>query len=178
MFQPKCWSSLIMILGSSSLLEKSGHLHPLSLKEPPLDFQRVTETYCGTGEPVLVFVRDFTWCGHWLILLNPEVNFTMPRPVLLWNVPNGRNALQYVRFRSIKCDGKQLKSACSSVPGTDSMAFSIEMDQITKWRGKQFRKKAVQIVLKSWYLSMFFTRTEVAAEHSGLKPRGSVVWFG
>ncbi|KAK2533630.1 hypothetical protein Q9233_004844 [Columba guinea] len=39
-FQPKCWSSLIMILGSSSLLEKSGHLHPLSLKEPPLDFQR------------------------------------------------------------------------------------------------------------------------------------------
>ncbi|XP_064887334.1 uncharacterized protein LOC102093801 isoform X1 [Columba livia] len=37
---PKCWSSLIMILGSSSLLEKSGHLHPLSLKEPPLDFQR------------------------------------------------------------------------------------------------------------------------------------------
>ncbi|XP_074742394.1 uncharacterized protein LOC141950870 isoform X2 [Strix uralensis] len=37
---PKCWSSLIMILGSSSLLEKSGHLHPLSLKEPPLDFQK------------------------------------------------------------------------------------------------------------------------------------------
>ncbi|KFZ58217.1 hypothetical protein N338_11927, partial [Podiceps cristatus] len=37
---PKCWSSLIMILGSSSFLEKSGHLHPLSLKEPPLDFQK------------------------------------------------------------------------------------------------------------------------------------------
>ncbi|XP_061849092.1 uncharacterized protein LOC104551532 [Colius striatus] len=37
---PKCWSSLIMILGSSSLLEKSGNLHPLSLKEPPLDFQK------------------------------------------------------------------------------------------------------------------------------------------
>ncbi|KFP93658.1 hypothetical protein N329_07663, partial [Haliaeetus albicilla] len=37
---PKCWSSLIMILGSSNLLEKSGHLHPLSLKEPPLDFQK------------------------------------------------------------------------------------------------------------------------------------------
>ncbi|KFV03193.1 hypothetical protein N340_09820, partial [Tauraco erythrolophus] len=37
---PKCWSSLIMILGSSNLLEKSGHLHPLSLKEPPLDFQQ------------------------------------------------------------------------------------------------------------------------------------------
>ncbi|KFP58756.1 hypothetical protein N322_08151, partial [Cariama cristata] len=37
---PKSWSSLIMILGSSSLLEKSGHLHPLSLKEPPLDFQK------------------------------------------------------------------------------------------------------------------------------------------
>ncbi|KFV08225.1 hypothetical protein N339_09734, partial [Pterocles gutturalis] len=37
---PKCWSSLIMILGSSSLLEKSGHLLPLSLKEPPLDFQK------------------------------------------------------------------------------------------------------------------------------------------
>lgn len=32
-----------MILGSSRLLEKSGHLHPLSLKEPPLDFQEVTE---------------------------------------------------------------------------------------------------------------------------------------
>ncbi|KFQ13665.1 hypothetical protein N330_04014, partial [Leptosomus discolor] len=37
---PKCWSSFIMILGSSNLLEKSGHLHPLSLKEPPLDFQK------------------------------------------------------------------------------------------------------------------------------------------
>ncbi|XP_074914659.1 uncharacterized protein LOC142045258 isoform X2 [Buteo buteo] len=37
---PKCWSSLIMILGSSNFLEKSGHLHPLSLKEPPLDFQK------------------------------------------------------------------------------------------------------------------------------------------
>ncbi|XP_053937025.1 uncharacterized protein LOC128853764 [Cuculus canorus] len=37
---PKCWSSLIMILGSSNVLEKSGHLHPLSLKEPPLDFQK------------------------------------------------------------------------------------------------------------------------------------------
>ncbi|XP_050173852.1 uncharacterized protein LOC126641330 isoform X2 [Myiozetetes cayanensis] len=36
---PKCWSSLIMVLGSSNLLAKSGHLHPLSLKEPPLDFQ-------------------------------------------------------------------------------------------------------------------------------------------
>lgn len=32
-----------MILGSSRLLEKNGHLHPLSLKEPPLDFQEVTE---------------------------------------------------------------------------------------------------------------------------------------
>ncbi|KFR11792.1 hypothetical protein N306_08136, partial [Opisthocomus hoazin] len=37
---PKCWSSLIMILGSSNLLEKTGHLHPLSLKEPPLEFQK------------------------------------------------------------------------------------------------------------------------------------------
>ncbi|KFQ18906.1 hypothetical protein N331_11949, partial [Merops nubicus] len=37
---PKCWSSLIMILGSSHLLEKSGHLHPLAMKEPPLDFQK------------------------------------------------------------------------------------------------------------------------------------------
>ncbi|XP_055662766.1 uncharacterized protein LOC106112197 [Falco peregrinus] len=37
---PKCWSSFIMVLGSSSLLERSGHLHPLSLKEPPLDFQK------------------------------------------------------------------------------------------------------------------------------------------
>ncbi|KAM6320407.1 uncharacterized protein O3Q21_007200 [Podargus strigoides] len=37
---PKCWSSLIMILGSSNFLGKSGHLHPLSLKEPPLDFQK------------------------------------------------------------------------------------------------------------------------------------------
>uniref|UniRef100_A0A8B9QEG8 Uncharacterized protein n=1 Tax=Apteryx owenii TaxID=8824 RepID=A0A8B9QEG8_APTOW len=36
---PKCWSSLIMILGSSSLLGKNGYLHPLSLKEPPLEFQ-------------------------------------------------------------------------------------------------------------------------------------------
>lgn len=97
------------------------------------------------------------------------MKFTVHCPVLLWNVTNGRNTLQYVRFRSIKCDGKQLKSAHSSVPGTDSMAFSVGMDQITKWRGKQFRKKAVQMVLKSWYLGMFFTRTEVAAKHSGLK---------
>ncbi|KAM9557792.1 uncharacterized protein ACIB01_008861 [Guaruba guarouba] len=37
---PKCWSTLIMILGSSNFLEKSGHLLPMSLKEPPLDFQK------------------------------------------------------------------------------------------------------------------------------------------
>ncbi|XP_064009587.1 uncharacterized protein LOC135180776 [Pogoniulus pusillus] len=36
---PKCWSSLIMTLGSSSVLEKNGRLHPMCLKEPPLDFQ-------------------------------------------------------------------------------------------------------------------------------------------
>ncbi|XP_014107891.1 PREDICTED: uncharacterized protein LOC102109056 [Pseudopodoces humilis] len=35
----KCWSSFIMILGSSNLLEKRGNLLPLSLKEPPLSFQ-------------------------------------------------------------------------------------------------------------------------------------------
>ncbi|XP_064246334.1 uncharacterized protein LOC135281425 [Passer domesticus] len=35
----KCWSSFIMILGSSSLLEKRGHLLPLPLGEPPLGFQ-------------------------------------------------------------------------------------------------------------------------------------------
>ncbi|XP_014792029.1 PREDICTED: uncharacterized protein LOC106884847 isoform X2 [Calidris pugnax] len=37
---PKCWSSLIMILGSTCLLEKNGYLHPLTLREPPLDFQK------------------------------------------------------------------------------------------------------------------------------------------
>uniref|UniRef100_A0A8C5IJF8 Uncharacterized protein n=1 Tax=Junco hyemalis TaxID=40217 RepID=A0A8C5IJF8_JUNHY len=35
----KCWSSFIMILGSSDLLEKRGHLIPLPLGEPPLSFQ-------------------------------------------------------------------------------------------------------------------------------------------
>ncbi|XP_077643032.1 uncharacterized protein LOC110483338 [Lonchura striata] len=35
----KCWSSFIMILGSSDLLEKRGHLLPLALGEPPLGFQ-------------------------------------------------------------------------------------------------------------------------------------------
>ncbi|XP_030814053.1 uncharacterized protein LOC115909109 [Camarhynchus parvulus] len=35
----KCWSSFIMILGSSDLLEKRGHLLPLALGEPPLSFQ-------------------------------------------------------------------------------------------------------------------------------------------
>ncbi|XP_056358881.1 uncharacterized protein LOC130259030 [Oenanthe melanoleuca] len=35
----KCWSSFIMILGSSDLLEKRGNLLPLSLGEPPLGFQ-------------------------------------------------------------------------------------------------------------------------------------------
>ncbi|XP_005054040.2 PREDICTED: uncharacterized protein LOC101820492 [Ficedula albicollis] len=35
----KCWSSFIMILGSSDLLEKRGNLLPLSLGEPPLAFQ-------------------------------------------------------------------------------------------------------------------------------------------
>ncbi|XP_041892799.1 uncharacterized protein LOC121668778 [Corvus kubaryi] len=35
----KCWSSFIMILGSSDLLEKRGHLLPLPLEEPPLGFQ-------------------------------------------------------------------------------------------------------------------------------------------
>ncbi|KAM6352439.1 uncharacterized protein FN964_008491 isoform 2-T3 [Alca torda] len=45
---PKCWSCLIMILGSSDLLEKSGHLHALSLKEPPLDFQK--EVLAASGD--------------------------------------------------------------------------------------------------------------------------------
>ncbi|KAM7038695.1 uncharacterized protein M8220_009742 isoform 1-T5 [Acridotheres tristis] len=35
----KCWSSFIMVLGSSDLLEKRGNLLPLSLGEPPLGFQ-------------------------------------------------------------------------------------------------------------------------------------------
>ncbi|XP_010009398.1 PREDICTED: uncharacterized protein LOC104400390, partial [Nestor notabilis] len=48
---PKCWSTLIMILGSSNLLEKSGHLHPMALKEPPLDFQKgVLAASCGLLE--------------------------------------------------------------------------------------------------------------------------------
>ncbi|XP_057227269.1 uncharacterized protein LOC130576538 [Malurus melanocephalus] len=35
----KCWSSFIMVLGSSNFLEKRGHLLPLTLEEPPLAFQ-------------------------------------------------------------------------------------------------------------------------------------------
>ncbi|XP_074820969.1 uncharacterized protein LOC141994637 [Natator depressus] len=38
---PKCWSSLIMVLGSSTTLEKNGHLNAVSLKEPPHDFQEM-----------------------------------------------------------------------------------------------------------------------------------------
>nr|XP_025036727.1 uncharacterized protein LOC102463364 [Pelodiscus sinensis] len=37
----KCWSTLILILGSSTTLEKTGHLFAVSLKEPPPDFQEM-----------------------------------------------------------------------------------------------------------------------------------------
>ncbi|XP_025060451.1 uncharacterized protein LOC102368867 isoform X5 [Alligator sinensis] len=43
---PKCWSTFIMVLGSGTTLEKSGHLIPLSLKEPPLDFQEKVVSVC------------------------------------------------------------------------------------------------------------------------------------
>ncbi|XP_030901286.2 uncharacterized protein [Melopsittacus undulatus] len=36
---PKCWSTLIMILGSNKFLGKSGHLYPAPLREPSLDYQ-------------------------------------------------------------------------------------------------------------------------------------------
>ncbi|XP_068002593.1 uncharacterized protein [Melanerpes formicivorus] len=44
---PKCWSSLIMVLGSSSQLESNGHLQPLSLQEPPPDFQKAVLAVSG-----------------------------------------------------------------------------------------------------------------------------------
>ncbi|XP_062475018.1 uncharacterized protein LOC134163846 isoform X2 [Pezoporus occidentalis] len=45
---PKCWSTLVMILGSSSFLGKRGHLRPIFLREPPLDFQKgVLAASCG-----------------------------------------------------------------------------------------------------------------------------------
>ncbi|KAJ7422528.1 hypothetical protein WISP_37472 [Willisornis vidua] len=37
---PTCWSSLIMVVGSSNVLNNSGQLQPLTLKQPPLDFQQ------------------------------------------------------------------------------------------------------------------------------------------
>ncbi|RMC17562.1 hypothetical protein DUI87_05225 [Hirundo rustica rustica] len=43
----KCWSSFIMILASSCSLEKRGNLVPLSLEEPPLDFQENVLTATG-----------------------------------------------------------------------------------------------------------------------------------
>lgn len=160
MFQPKCWSSLIMILGSSSLLEKSGHLHPLSMKEPPLDFQKVTETVLWNGRICcLGFIQDFSWRGHWLILLNTEVNFTVPRWILLWCVPNVR-LCKMLWFRSVKCNSKRIYSAHSSMPNTDSIAFNGEVDN--EMVRKAVLKKCVQIVLKSHHLGIFFKRTERA----------------
>ncbi|XP_065540880.1 uncharacterized protein LOC136016985 [Lathamus discolor] len=48
---PKCWSTLVMILGSSNFLEKSGRLRPIYLREPPLDFQKgVLAASCGLLE--------------------------------------------------------------------------------------------------------------------------------
>ncbi|XP_039934988.1 uncharacterized protein LOC120759614 [Hirundo rustica] len=43
----KCWSSFIMILASSCSLEKRGNVVPLSLEEPPLDFQENVLTATG-----------------------------------------------------------------------------------------------------------------------------------
>lgn len=44
-----------MILGSSDLLEKRGHLLPLSLEEPPLGFQEVPSS-AGRWENLLAWV--------------------------------------------------------------------------------------------------------------------------
>ncbi|XP_071427545.1 uncharacterized protein [Pithys albifrons albifrons] len=37
---PACWSSLIMAVGSSNTLNNSGELQPLTLNQPPMDFQQ------------------------------------------------------------------------------------------------------------------------------------------
>ncbi|XP_066053938.1 uncharacterized protein [Chamaea fasciata] len=58
----KCWSSFIMVLGSSDSLEKRGQLHPLCLEEPPLGFQ----------ESVLAA------SGNFLEDLKSGVNVTLP----------------------------------------------------------------------------------------------------
>ncbi|XP_068063366.1 uncharacterized protein [Anomalospiza imberbis] len=115
----KCWSSFIMILGSSDLLEKRGHLLPLALGEPPLGFQENVLAASGS------FLED----------LKSGVNVSLPSAVFSGQLHHEASlvlAVQAVQ-QMLCCDLPHLTSFLEIVLafGKNFWALRLLLDQLS-----------------------------------------------
>ncbi|XP_030140307.4 uncharacterized protein [Taeniopygia guttata] len=115
----KCWSSFIMILGSSDLLEKRGHLLPLALGEPPLGFQ----------ENVLAA------SGNFLEDLKSGVNVSLPSAVFSGQLHHEASLILAVQAvqQMLCCDLPHLTSFLEIVLafGKNFWALRLLLDQLS-----------------------------------------------
>ncbi|XP_063270039.1 uncharacterized protein LOC134559322 isoform X2 [Prinia subflava] len=114
----KCWSSFIMVLGSSDLPEKRGELLPLSLEEPPLGFQ---ENVLATS-------------GNFLEDLKSGVNVSLPSAVFTGQLHHEASlvlAVQAVQ-QMLCCDLPHLNSFLEIVLafGKNFWALRLLLDQL------------------------------------------------
>ncbi|CAN8192163.1 unnamed protein product [Coccothraustes coccothraustes] len=114
----KCWSSFIMILGSSNFLEKRGHLLPLPLREPPLGFQ----------ETVLAASGDF------LEDLKSGVNVSLPSAIFSGHLHHEASLILAVQAvqQMLCCDLPHLTSFLEIVLafGKNFWALRLLLDQL------------------------------------------------
>ncbi|XP_059717655.1 uncharacterized protein LOC132335284 [Haemorhous mexicanus] len=114
----KCWSSFIMILGSSNLLEKRGHLLPLPLGEPPLSFQ----------ENVLAA------SGNFLEDLKSGVNVSLPSAIFSGQLHHEASLILAVQAvqQMLCCDLPHLTSFLEIVLafGKNFWALRLLLDQL------------------------------------------------
>ncbi|XP_018771328.1 uncharacterized protein LOC103817825 [Serinus canaria] len=114
----KCWSSFIMVLGSSNLLEKRGHLLPLPLGEPPLSFQ----------ENVLAA------SGNFLEDLKSGVNVSLPSAVFSGQLHHEASLILAVQAvqQMLCCDLPHLTSFLEIVLafGKNFWALRLLLDQL------------------------------------------------
>ncbi|KAI1233643.1 hypothetical protein IHE44_0004081 [Lamprotornis superbus] len=114
----KCWSSFIMILGSSDLLEKRGNLLPLSLGEPPLGFQ----------ENVLAA------SGNFLEDLKSGVNVSLPSALFSGQLHHEASLILAVQAvqQTLCCDLPHLTSFLEIVLafGKNFWALRLLLDQL------------------------------------------------
>ncbi|XP_061205038.1 uncharacterized protein LOC133210027 [Neopsephotus bourkii] len=116
---PKCWSTLIMVLGSSNSLGKRGHLRPVYLREPTLDFQtRVLAASCGP-------LKD----------LKARINVSLPSSIFSANLHHEASLVVAVQAiqQMVFCDLPYLTSFLEIVLafGSNFWALRLLLDQLS-----------------------------------------------